>query len=66
MIFKILCSDGDFEGDYDTIEMAETKFNELQNAGMLPMKVEPTGNRLMKKFDPMAEMVMWVPKIMGG
>ena len=66
MKFKILCHEGDAAYEYDVMEMAEIKFDELKNDGMLPMVVTPEGNKALKEFDPAADEVMWVPGIMGG
>ena len=66
MRFKILCDKGDAAYDYDTVEMAEIKFDELKADGFLPMVVEPEGNKMLKAFDPDVDEVMWVPAIMGG
>jgi hypothetical protein len=57
---------GDAEFDYETIEMQEIKFAELKNAGMLPMVVEGGKNRMIDKFEPGADEIIFIPKIMGG
>lgn len=68
MKFKILCEQGDQPFDYDDLEIAEIKFEELKGDGLLPMVVDPdTGKHLpVKKFDPDAETIIWAPSIMGG
>lgn len=66
MRFKILCGKGDAGYDYDTLEMAEIKFDELKTDGYLPVVVEPEGKRVLKGFDPNADEVIWVPAIAGG
>ena len=67
MKFKILCNEGDAQYDYDVLEMAEIKFEELLNDNLLPVVVEPEGNKkVLKKFNPDVDEIMWVPAIMGG
>lgn len=66
MKFKILGKKGDAEFDYDTIEMQEIKFNELKTAGMMPMVVDQGKNRMIQKFEPDADEIIFIPKIMGG
>ena len=66
MHFKILCREGDAEYDY-ALDIAELKFDELRTAGMVPMVIEQEGkNRLLDKFDPDVEDMIWMPVIMGG
>lgn len=62
MKFKILCSAGDSEYDYPN-KIAELKFDELKNAGMLPVVAD---GKVLKEFDPGIEELTWVPKVMGG
>ena len=66
MKFKIMGKKGDAEFDYDTIEMAKIKFNELLGSNLLPMEVTPSGNKALTVFKPDAEKVIWMPKIAGG
>ena len=66
MKFKIMGKKGDAAFDYDTLEMQKVKFAELKDAGMLPMVRGSGGRRLLQKFDPAAEEVIWIPKITGG
>lgn len=66
MKFKIMGQKGDAAYDYDTLEMQQIKFNELKTAGMLPMVREPAGSRLLKKFEPDHDEVIWIPSIAGG
>jgi hypothetical protein len=65
MRFKILCREGDDPYDYPT-EVAELKFNELKQAGMLPVVYEGTKAVALKDFDPDIEEVTWLPAIRGG
>jgi hypothetical protein len=66
MKFKILGQKGDAEFDYDTIEMQEIKFKELGESGLLPMVAEAGKNRMLKNFEPDANEIIWIPKIVGG
>lgn len=66
MKFKIMGQKGDAVFDYDTIEMQKIKFNELMGGGMLPMVRGGGGSRVLKKFEPDQEEVIWIPKITGG
>ena len=66
MRFKIMCHKGDSLYDYDIPEMAAIKFDELIGSGMLPMVIEKSGNRLLTKFEPDVDEVMWMPAVVGG
>lgn len=66
MKFKIMGKKGDAVFEYDTIEMQKVKFQELQGSGMLPMVRGGGGSRVLKEFEPDAEEVIWMPRIMGG
>ena len=66
MRFKIMGKKGDAAFDYDTLEMQQVKFAELKSAGMLPMVREPSGSRLLQKFEPGVDEVIWIPRITGG
>jgi hypothetical protein len=66
MRFKILGQKGDAEFDYDTIEMQEIKFDELKTAGMMPMVVDGGKGRMIQKFEPEVDEIIFIPKVMGG
>ena len=66
MKFKIMGQKGDSEFDYDSIEMQEIKFDELKGAGMLPTVIDNGKSRMLDKFDPDANEIIWIPRIMGG
>jgi Fe-S cluster biogenesis protein NfuA len=57
---------GDAQFDYDTVEMQEIKFKELIDSNMLPTVVEEGGSRMLTKFEPDVDEVIWIPKVMGG
>ena len=66
MKFKIMGQKGDAAFDYDTIEMQQTKFTELEESGLLPVVRESGGLRVLKDFEPDHDEVTWIPKITGG
>ena len=66
MKFKIMGKKGDAAYDYDTLDMQQIKFAELREAGMLPVVREPDGSRLLQKFEPDHDEVIWIPRITGG
>ena len=65
MKFKIMGQKGDFEGGYDRVTASE-KFEELFDSGMLPVVRENDTSRILKKFEPDHDEMLWIPKIMGG
>jgi hypothetical protein len=65
MKFKIMGTKGDAAFDYDT-DAAEVKFNELLAADYIPVQSKGGKSGVVKEFDPDAEKVTWMPKIMGG
>ena len=64
MKFKIMGKEGDAGYDYDT-DIAELKFNELKES-MLPMEITESGIKKLDKFNPGTDVVVWMPRIMGG
>ena len=66
MKFKIMGRKGDAEFDYNDLELAEIKFDELVESNYLPVKVSPSGTKALTKFDPDIEEILWMSKITGG
>ena len=66
MKFRIISKKGDEAYDYD-IETAEMKFSELLLSGMIPVAVGGEGeHRVLNKFNPDIDEMMWMPRIAGG
>lgn len=65
MKFKIISSKGDSLFDYPTA-IAEIKFDELVKDRYLPMVLADGKHHQLKKFDPNADEVLWVPAVAGG
>jgi hypothetical protein len=69
MIFRILTEDGDKRLTWNRNTLAEIrdakqKFNELVGEGMVPYKVDPSGNKTpeaMTEFDAGAEEIVFSP-----
>lgn len=66
MKFKIMGEKGDSEFNYDDLETAEIKFNELLESNLLPVVITPQGKTALTKFEPDADEILWMQKITGG
>ena len=66
MKFKIMGRKGDAEFDYDDLELAEIKFDELVESNYLPVEVKPNGTKALTKFNPEIKEILWMSKITGG
>lgn len=66
MKFKIMGKKGDAEFDYDDIELAKIKFDELVESNYLPVAVSPSGTKALTKLNRDIEEILWMSKITGG
>ena len=66
MKFKIMGKKGDAEFDYDDLELAEIKFDELVESNYLPVEKTPAGTKALVEFNPKVKEILWMSKITGG
>ena len=67
MKFRIMGKKGDLEVCYDDVETQQIKFDELKSANYLPMVIGQGGkSRLLQKFDPDVEEILWSLMVAGG
>ena len=76
LVYRILSKDGDMRIVWDRDQLSEindakNKFDELVGKGMVPYKVDPSGQKtaeLMTVFDPSAEEILFSPikMLVGG